>query len=483
VRGLDPRIHGGDSFLDARVSAFGQPGLDAAREGAGPMDADAARLGARVAKRHWRRRVVGLALPMVVSNATVPLLGIVDTAVVGHLASPAHLGGVAVGSLLFGYVYWSFGFLRQATGGLAAQSFGAGDGDELRAGLARAGLVALGAGAVLIVLLAPFLHPLLGLVGASPEVEGHALSYARVRLASAPATLANYALLGALIGLQRPRSALVLMLVTNGVNIVLALAFVMGFGWGVPGVAAATVISEYIGAVTGAGLLARALRPHPGRLEWLRVWDARAALRLARLNRDIFVRNLALTSAFSLFTVIGARLGDATLAANAVLMNFHTLAGYVLDGFADAAEALVGQAVGRRDPGAVRAAIRAAAEWITILALLGVALFWACGELLIDVMTGLPEVRAEARVYLVYLVLAPVLGCWAFLLDGVFVGATRGAEMRNAMLGAFATFTVLAVALTPAIGNHGLWAAYVVFMLARAGLLGLYVPRLVRSVG
>ncbi|MEX2648799.1 MAG: MATE family efflux transporter [Alphaproteobacteria bacterium] len=433
--------------------------------------------------RAWRRRVARLAAPLVVSNATVPLLGIVDTAVVGHLDSPAYLGGVAVGTLLFSYVYWSFGFLRQGTGGLAAQAYGAEDGWELRAVLARAALVALAAGLVLVVVLATLLVPLLGFVGASAEVEAHAVVYAEIRLLSAPATLGNYALLGALVGLQRPKGALALMVATNGTNIVLDLAFVLGFGWGVAGVAWATVIAEYVGAVTGLVLVRRSLHILPGRWDRARILGWRALLRMAGLNRDIFARNLALTSAFALFTVIGARLGDATLAANAVLMNFHALAGYVLDGFADAAEALVGQAVGRRSRASLRAAVKAALEWIAALALVGFVLFAAFGGVLIDVMTGLPEVRAEARLYLVYVVLAPVLGCWAFLLDGVFVGATRGPEMRNAMLAALAVFVGLAFALTPALGNHGLWLAYVVFMLARALFLALYVPRLVRSVG
>lgn len=433
--------------------------------------------------RAWRRRVGRLAAPLIVANTTVPLLGIVDTAVVGHLDSPAYLGGVAVGALLFGYVYWSFGFLRGGTSGPAAQALGAQDGTELRAVLARAALLAVVLGLGLMVALAPLLAPLLRLAGASAEVEGHAIDYARVRLLSAPATLAGYALLGALTGLQRPRGALALMLATNGTNIVLDLWFVLGLGWGVAGVAAASVIAEYVGAVVGLVALRRALGTLPGAWDRARILNGSALRRMAGLNRDIFVRNLALTSAFSLFTVFSARLGDVTLAANAVLMNFHTLAGYILDGFADATEALVGQAVGRRARAQFGAALRAAAQWIGGFALVLVAVLLALGGVFIDVMTGLPDVRAEARAFMPYVALAPAIGAWAFLLDGVFMGATRGPEMRNAMLLAFAIFVAAAFALMSSLGNHGLWSAYVVFMIARVALLARYLPRLARGVG
>jgi MATE family multidrug resistance protein len=433
--------------------------------------------------RQWRRRVGRLAAPLIVSNVTVPLLGIVDTAVVGHLDSPVYLGGVAVGALLFGYVYFSFGFLRSGTGGLVAQAFGAGDGTELRSVLGRAGLIALGVGALIIVGLGPFLDPLVRLVGAGAEVGGHAHAYAIVRLASAPATLGNYVLLGALIGVQRPKGALALMVATNGTNIVLDLIFVLVLGWGVAGVAAATVIAEYVGAAVGVVLVRRAARALPGVWDRARILDGAALRRLFALNRDLFLRNLAITTAFSLFTVFGARLGDLTLAVNAVLMNFHTLAAYVLDGFADAAEALVGQAIGRRSRVQFGAAVRACAFWIGMLVVVIVAAFLALGGVFIDVMTGLPEVRAMARTLMTYVAAAPLIGAWAFLLDGIFTGATRGAEMRNAMVASLAVFVAAALALIPPLGNDGLWLAYLVFMATRPIGLALYYPRIARSLG
>jgi len=424
-----------------------------------------------------------LAAPLIVANATVPLLGIVDTAVVGQLDSPTHLGGVAVGSLLFGYVFWSFGFLRGGTSGPMAQALGARDGDEMRAVLARAGLIVAVAGVGLIAILLPLLASLLRLAGASTGVEGHAVDYAGIRLLSAPATLAGYALLGALTGLQRPRGALALMLATNGTNIVLDLWFVLDLGWGVRGVAAASVIAEYIGAAVGLVALRRALTGVSGAWRRRQILDRGALRRMAGLNRDILLRNLALISAFSLFTVFGARLDDVTLAANAVLMNFHTLAGYVLDGFADAAEALVGQAVGRRARDQFRAAVRAAALWVGGFAVVLVTLLLVLGGVFIDIMTVLPEVRAAARDYMPYVAIAPLIGAWAFLLDGVFMGATRGPEMRNAMMLALIAFIAAASALVPWLGNHGLWSAYVLFMIARVALLGRYLPRLARGVG
>ncbi|MSP83952.1 MAG: MATE family efflux transporter [Alphaproteobacteria bacterium] len=431
----------------------------------------------------WRRRIGRLAFPLILSNITVPLVGVVDTAVVGHLDSAIYVGAVAVGALIFDAAYWTFGFLRMGTGGLAAQAYGARDGDELRATFARALLLGLGIGVLLIAAIRPLAAPLVDLVGASPEVARLVVVYVGIRVLSAPAALANYALLGLLLGVQRTRGVLAQMVATNLVNILLSIVFVVGLGWDVAGVAAAAVIAEYVGAGVGGLFVARGLAAVPGRLRRRALLDPAPLRRMVALNRDILIRTVSLMGGFTLFTVLSARLGDTTLAANAVLMNLFALMGYALEGFANATEALVGQAVGRRSRREFDAVVGASITWTAVVGVgsaLGFALF---GGLLVDLMTDLPDVRAEARIYLVFIVLASLIGVWAFLLDGIFIGATEGPAMRNAMLGSFLVFALAAFPLVRAFSNVGLWSALTIFMLARGIGLGLYYPRLAARVG
>ena len=427
-------------------------------------------------------RVFRLAAPIIVSNVSVPLLGAVDTAVVGHLPDPAYLGGVAVGSTIFSFLYWGFGFLRMGTTGFVAQARGSGDDAEVRAVLGRALLTAAALGLLLIALQWPIRAVSLGLVGASPAVDDSAAAYVAVRIWSAPATLANYALLGWLFGMQRPRTALALLVFTNGLNIALDLWFVVGLGWGVQGVAGASVIADYAASGLGLWLILRSL---PGRAGWerTRLFERVRLFALLRVNRDIFLRTLCVVFAFAWFTVQGARLGDLTLAANAVLLNLQSIMAYGLDGFAFAAEALVGGAVGSRDRPAFSAAARAAVLWSLGLATVLAVMYAAFGSAIVALFTDLPEVRATAAIYLPWMVASPLVSVWSYVLDGVYVGATRTAEMRNGMAIALGVYLVIAQLLVPAWGNHGLWLAFLVLMLMRAATLGVWLPRVLRSVG
>ncbi len=427
-------------------------------------------------------RVFRLAAPIIVSNVSVPLLGAVDTAVVGHLPDPAYLGGVAVGSTIFSFLYWGFGFLRMGTTGFVAQARGAGDDAEIRAVLGRALLTAAALGLLLIALQGPIRSMALGLVGASPAVDDSAAGYVAVRIWSAPATLANYALLGWLFGMQRPKTALVLLVLTNGLNIVLDLWFVVGLGWGVPGVAGASVIADYAASGLGLWLILRTL---PGRTGWerRRLFERARLFALVRVNRDIFLRTLCLVFAFAWFTVQGARLGDLTLAANAVLLNLQSIMAYGLDGFAFAAEALVGGAVGARDRRAFSAAARAAALWSLGLAAVLAAIYAAFGSAIVALFTDLPEVRAAAALYLPWMVASPLVSVWSYVLDGIYVGATRTAEMRNGMAIALAVYLLVAAFAVSAWGNHGLWLAFLVLMVMRAATLAAWLPRVLRSIG
>lgn len=427
------------------------------------------------------RAILAIALPIMLSNVSTPLLGAVDTAVVGQIPDPAHIGAVAVGSLVFTFVFWAFGFLRMGTTGLTAQALGAQDADEMVAALGRALLVALAAGIAMLALQWPIRAAAFALLDASAAVETLGSSYFDIRIWAAPATLANYALLGWFIGLGRTGIALVLQLILNLTNIVLDLWFVLGLDWGVPGVAAGTVLAEVLAAAIGLAIALRHARGMGAR------WQPRLLLAPARLKRtivvnsDIMVRSLALIFVFVWFMAQGAAQGDVRLAANAVLMQFISISAYFLDGLAFAAEALVGRAVGALRRAALKAAAINTSIWAGAVAALLSLLLWLLGPMLIDLLSVDPAVRTAARVYLPWAVGAPLLGVWAFQLDGIFIGATRTGDMRNAMLASAAIF-LLAWWLLQPWENHGLWAALYVNYIARTLTLLRYYPALVRSV-
>ena len=427
------------------------------------------------------RAVLSIAVPVMISNVSTPLIGIVDTWIVGRYPNATYIGAVAVGALVFTFVFWGFGFLRMGTTGLTAQALGAGDKDELAAWLGRSLLIAAGAGAGLILLQWPIREIAFSLLGASPEVERLARGFFDVRIWSAPATLANYALLGWFIGLGRSRIGLALQLVLNLTNMVLDLVFVLGLHWNVRGVALGTSLAEYVAAATGVALAVRYLRQAGGHLQWPRILDAAQLKRAFVVNGDIMIRTLALTTVFVWFTSQGARQGDAVLAGNAVLMQFITACAFFLDGMAFAAEALVGHATGAAQRQGFTLAARMTTLWAAAVAVLLTVVMFLWGPYFIDGLTVDPSARAAARAFLPWAAAAPLLGVWAFQLDGIFIGATRTADMRNAMLASLVIFLVAWKALRPW-GNTGLWAAFYVHYLARTGSLLYFYPGLVRSV-
>jgi MATE family multidrug resistance protein len=426
----------------------------------------------------WR-----LAWPLILSNLSVPLLGIVDTAVVGHLPEPHFLGAVAIGAVAFSVVYFAFGFLRMGTTGLTAQAFGRGDGAEVRAGLGRAVLLALAIAAALLAVSPGIVWGVLTVFEPSARVAAELETFLRVRLLGAPAGLVNLALLGWLLGMQDARGPMALLLATNGVNVVLALWFVLGLGWGVAGVAAATVCAEYGGVLFGLWLVGQRLRAVTGRWSWAAIAARAAFARLLAVNRDIMLRSLSLETAFLTFSALSSRQGEIVLAANAVLLNFLTFAAFGLDGFAHAAEAMVGRHVGARSRAGFRAATGANLWCALALAVLLTLGFLLGGRAGIALMTGLAEVRAAAEVYLPYVIALPLVSVWAFLFDGIFIGATRTAEMRNGMAVALVVFLLAAWTLMGPLGNHGLWLALLALMAARGLWLGLVYLRIERGAG
>jgi multidrug resistance protein, MATE family len=424
---------------------------------------------------YWYRRVFLLAIPLILSNLTQPLLSTVDTILSGHLPNAAVLGGVAVGGMFFNSVYWTFGFLRMATTGLVAQAHGAGDEDQLMHHFGRAFLTALLIGALILVLHVPLIAAALTLFGAKGDVRHYALVYCTIRIWSAPAALANYAILGYLLGRQRAKTALLLQAVINVANMAIALTLVLKFHWSVAGIATATMAAEWIGCLLGLSILL-ATGARPSHVRWSELIDGPSLRRLFALNRDILLRTLSLVAAYIWFTRTGARAGNDILAANAVLINFLWIAGYGLDGFANATEALVGEAIGAGRRADFRAVLKASSvSAFTVAAALSL-LYLIFGNEIIAVFTNQEAIRVLARQYLPWLVVLPLVAVWSFLLDGVFIGATRAQELRDSMIIALAGYLLLAMVLTARFGNHGLWCAMLGFMGLRAITLALRLP-------
>jgi MATE family multidrug resistance protein len=418
------------------------------------------------------RDVWRIAAPMMLSNISVPLLGMVDTGVTGHLESAVYLAAVAIGSTIFGFLYSGVNFLRMGTTGIAAQRFGAGDDDGLRVALGQALVVSTTIALVLIVLQSPLKSLAMALLGPEPEVRTFASEYFSIRIWSAPATLANYALIGWFIGLQNARVPLYIVLVINLTNIALDLLFVLVLGMKVDGVAAASVVAEFAGLATGAAFAFAELRRRGGHLVPAHLWTLREYTEFFSVNANLFIRTMALMFAFAFITAAGARLGGLILAVNAVLLNLLHLVSFALDGLAHAVEALVGKAAGARDRLALQRSVQLTLRWSLWFAIGFSALFFFTGPIFVRVLTDIPEVIAATLRYLPWLIAAPVVSFWAYLYDGVFVGATRAKEMRNSMV--VSTFVIFIPAwfVFQSLGNHGLWLAFTVFMASRG--IGMY---------
>jgi len=413
------------------------------------------------------RQVWRIAAPMILSNISAPLLGMVDTGVTGHLDSPTYLGAVAIGSTIFGFLYTGMNFLRMGTTGIAAQCYGADDNDGLRVSLGQAVIVALLIACLLLALQWPIGQFAMRLIGPQPEVEIFALEYFSIRVWSAPGTLVNYVLMGWFLGLQNARVPLLIFLTINITNIVLDLLFVLGFGMKVDGVALASVIAEYSGLFVALIFATRALRHRSGHWPLVRLFNIRAYAAFFAVNGHLLVRTMALMFTFGFVTAQGARLGGLILAANAVLLNLQLLTSFALDGIAHAAEALVGKAVGEQHRESLEESVRLTLKWSLIFAAGFCALYFLSGPLLIGVLTNLPDVRETALQYLPWLAISPLVSVWSFLYDGVYVGATRAREMRNIMLvSTFLVFLPAWIALQ-GFGNHGLWLAFTLFMASR----------------
>jgi len=432
--------------------------------------------------RLTHRRVLRIAWPIVLSNATVPLLGIVDTGVIGQLGAAAPIGAVGIGAVILTAIYWMFGFLRMGTSGLTAQARGADDRAEVAAMLTRALLIGGLGGALVLLLHVPIFAGAFAIAPASAEVEGLAQEYMRIRVWSAPAMIALFGMTGWLIAMERTGAVLIIQLVMNGLNVVLNLWFVLGLHWGVGGVAWASFVAEWAGLIA-AFLLCRDAFRVPDWRNWPLVFDIVRLRRMASVNTDILLRSAMLEVVMLSFVFLGSDLGDVTLAANQVLVQFLHVSSYIMDGFAFAAEALVGQAVGAQLRGAVRRASILTSWWglgAGVALALCFALFGGVG---IDALAASDAVRAAGRDYLPYMVAAPIFGAAAWMLDGIFIGATRTRDMRNMMALSLLVYGAALMALVPVFGNHGLWMGLLISFAVRGVTLGARYPALERAAG
>ena len=433
-------------------------------------------------KRQLHKRVVSLAWPVIIANLSLPLAGAVDTAVVGHLPDPRYIGAVALGALIFSSLYFLFGFLRMGTTGFVAQSVGRNEFDEIVATYVRALCLAVLVSLVFVALQTPIGKVVFWYFNADEKIEELALDYFQIRLWGAPFGLCNLATLGVLFGLQRMRTALLLQLLLNGMNIVLDFVFALGFGWGVDGVAYATLISEFVTAVVGLRICYLALGPSRFRTVRFQLLQRDKLIQLAHTNINIFIRTLCLEIVFIYVMWESAQQGSLVLAANAILVHLIHFLAYGLDGFAHAAEALAGNAYGMKHRRRLHEVVVVTLVWSLLVALIFCAIYGFGGSLIVGLITNIESVRETADVYLPWLALSPLVCVWPFLYDGVYIGMTRSVEMRNSMLLAMIVFFITTQFSVESMANHGIWLGITIFMAVRGLALAFWYVGIEREL-
>ena len=416
------------------------------------------------------RRILHLAIPSIVSNITVPLLGLVDVTIVGHLGATAYIGAIAVGGLLFNILYWNFGFLRMGTSGLTSQAYGRKDKDaEIRV-LVQAVSVGLFSALAMLILQYPIERLAFRLLDTSAEVEQYAVTYFRICIWGAPAVLAQYGFTGWFIGMQNSRFPMYISIVINLLNVAFGVWFVYGLHWEIAGVAWSTVVAQYGGLLTASLLWLIYYRRFIRQVSVRESFDLRPMLRFFRVNRDIFLRTACIVIVYTFFTSASSGMGDTILAINALLMQLFTLFSYMMDGFAFAAESLIGRYVGARNPAMVQRSLRGLLAWSGGVALLYVgiyALFW---EPLLGLFTSSPAILVGASEYILWVVAVPLVGFAPFLVDGALIGATATRVMRNSVFLSMVAFFAVYFTLRGVVGNNALWLAFMVFLVLRGAL-------------
>ncbi|MBU3570121.1 MATE family efflux transporter [Priestia aryabhattai] len=424
------------------------------------------------------RTYLTLAIPLTISTMTTPLLGAVDTAVVGQLPAPAYIGGVAVGTLIFNTLYWVFGFLRVSTSAFAAQANGASDPDQGVLALSRPFLLAVIVGLLFILLQWPIEHAALLVISPDADVSRFAVEYFRIRIWGAPFTLMNYVILGWLMGMAKIKESLCLQILTNVLNMFLAILFVHVFSFDVQGVATATLIAEVTAFILGVFIILKA-SPFKWKMPSIQVlMDTNSMKRMFNVNKDLFIRTICLLVVINMFTAKGASFGTEFLAANAVLFQIHYIMAYFFDGFANASSILVGKAVGSNDKELYKKILTLSRQWSVITAVTIASLYALFQEQVIGLFTNLPDVIELSLTYGVWLIIYPFVACFGLVLYGVFTGATEIAPVRNSMIYAMIVYIIIQITATPIWHNHGLWLAFIIYTIGRSGFLVMYTPQL-----
>lgn len=424
------------------------------------------------------RTYLTLAIPLTISTMTTPLLGAVDTAVVGKLPAPAYIGGVAVGTLIFNTLYWVFGFLRVSTSAFAAQANGASDPDQGVLALSRPFLLAVIVGLLFILLQWPIEHAALLVISPDADVSRFVVEYFRIRIWGAPFTLMNYVILGWLMGMAKIKESLFLQIITNVLNMFLAILFVHVFSFDVQGVATATLIAEVTAFILGVFIILKA-SPFKWKMPSIQVlMDTNSMKRMFNVNKDLFIRTICLLVVINMFTAKGASFGTEFLAANAVLFQIHYIMAYFFDGFANASSILVGKAVGSNDKELYKKILTLSRQWSVITAVTIASLYALFQEQVIGLFTNLPDVIELSLTYGVWLIIYPFVACFGLVLYGVFTGATEIAPVRNSMIYAMIVYIIIQITATPIWHNHGLWLAFIIYTIGRSGFLVMYTPQL-----
>ncbi|MGH2317889.1 MATE family efflux transporter [Planococcus sp. SE5232] len=424
------------------------------------------------------RTYLALAIPLTLSTITTPLLGAVDTAVVGQLPDPAFIGGVAIGAVIFNTLYWLFGFLRIGTSGFAAQANGANDSLLGTLALIRPLIIALVVGLSFFLLQKPIEFLALTLLDPADDVSALASDYFGIRIWGVPFTLVNYVIMGWLIGMARIKISVMIQVFMNLLNILLDVIFVFGFGWGVSGVASATLIAEVTACLFGLWIVWKGTSYQFQVPSITLVTDGSSIKKMMAVNQDLFIRTLCLLTVINLFTYKSAAFGTETLAANAVLLQVHYLMAYFYDGISNASSILSGRAVGSNDSRLFKKTINLSFQWAIYSSLLLTVSYWLFSESLFSFFTSIPEVIELGGIYGDWLLLYPLVASFGIVLYGVFTGATETAHIRNSMLFALGVFLLALWGGVPILQNHGLWLAFILFSLGRSVFLVMYIPKL-----
>ncbi|MBM7694308.1 MATE family multidrug resistance protein [Peribacillus deserti] len=424
------------------------------------------------------RAYLTLAIPLTISTMTTPLLGAVDTAVVGQLPDPAYIGGVALGTLIFNTLYWVFGFLRVSTSAFAAQANGAGDPGQGVLTLARPFLLAVIVGICFILLQWPIEYAAIMMFAPDPDVSKFAVEYFRIRIWGAPFTLMNYVILGWLMGMAKIKESLFLQVLMNVMNMVLAILFVHVFSFAVKGVAAAALIAEMTAFILGVLIVLKASPfewKYPSFQELL---DTQSMKKMFQVNKDLFIRTICLLVVINMFTAKGVSFGTEILAANAVLFQVHYIMAYFFEGFANASSILVGKAVGSNDKELYKKTLALSKQWSVITAFVIAFVYGLFQEHIIGLFTNLASVIELSTRYGNWLIIYPFAACFGLVIYGVFTGATEISPVRNSMLYAMIVYIIIQITVTPIWHNHGLWLAFIVYSIGRSGFLVMYIPSL-----